>query len=76
MSIFRGCARLSGSERPFSAVSMPTEEEPDGVFERLADRGQVQMPLTKTFGSPWFGMVTDRFGLAWMIIVPAEPAEH
>jgi PhnB protein len=31
----------------------------------------VQMPLGKTFFSPSFGMVTDRFGVTWMVIVPA-----
>ncbi len=30
------------------------------------------MPLAQTFFSPRFGMVTDRFGVAWMIIVPRE----
>jgi PhnB protein len=28
------------------------------------------MPLTKTFWSPCYGMVTDRFGLGWMVTVP------
>lgn len=32
------------------------------------------MPLSKTFFSPCFGMVTDRFGMTWMIIVSPEPA--
>ena len=39
------------------------------VFASLAEGGQVQMPLTKTFFSPSFGMVADRFGVSWMIIV-------
>ncbi|WP_292932250.1 VOC family protein [Noviherbaspirillum sp.] len=39
------------------------------LFAALADGGQVQMPLTKTFYSPCFGMVADRFGVGWMIIV-------
>jgi PhnB protein len=29
------------------------------------------MPLGKTFFSPRFGIVADRFGVAWMVIVPA-----
>jgi hypothetical protein len=37
----------------------------------LADGGKVQMPLGKTFFSPRFGIVADRFGVAWMVIVPA-----
>jgi PhnB protein len=34
----------------------------------LADEGQVQMPLAKTFFSPRFGMVAGRFGVSWMVI--------
>jgi PhnB protein len=39
------------------------------AFDALADGGQVQMPLGKTFFSSSFGMVTDRFGVGWMIYV-------
>jgi PhnB protein len=39
------------------------------LFSVLSERGQVLMPLAKTFWSPLFGMVTDRFGVAWMISV-------
>jgi PhnB protein len=39
------------------------------VFAALSDGGQVQMPLTKTFFSPSFGMVADRFGVSWMVYV-------
>jgi PhnB protein len=41
----------------------------DRLFNALADGGQVQMPLGKTFFSPRFGMVADRFGVLWMIYV-------
>jgi PhnB protein len=54
------------------SVSVPTEAEADRRFEALAKGGQVQMPLAKTFFSPRFGMVSDRFGVMWMIIVVAE----
>ena len=37
------------------------------AFDRLADGGQVQMPLGKTFWSPLFGMLTDKFGIGWMV---------
>ncbi len=40
------------------------------LFGALSEGGQVQMPLGKTFFSPAFGMVADRFGVAWMVIVP------
>src|SRR5262245_29248972 len=54
------------------SLSVPNEAEADRRFAALAKGGQVQMPLTKTFFSRRFGMVADRFGVAWMIIVPAE----
>jgi PhnB protein len=46
-----------------------TEAEADRLFAALADGGQVKVPLAKTFFSPRFGMVTDRFGVLWMILV-------
>ncbi len=44
--------------------------EAERMFTALADGGQVQMPLSQTFFSPRFGMVADRFGVTWMVIVP------
>ena len=40
------------------------------LFHALADGGQVQMPLGKTFFSQAFGMVADRFGVPWMVVGP------
>ena len=51
------------------SLTVPTEAEADRLFAALADGGQVQMPLTKTFFSPRFGMTADRFGVSWMIYV-------
>jgi PhnB protein len=53
------------------SVTAPNAAEAERMFTALADGGQVQMPLAKTFFSPRFGMVADRFGVSWMIIVPA-----
>jgi len=53
------------------SITVANEAEADRVFSALADGGQVQMPLGKTFFSPRFGMVADRFGVSWMVIVPA-----
>lgn len=53
------------------SLAAATEAEADRLFAALSDGGQVQMPLTKTFFAPRFGMVTDRFGVTWMVIVPA-----
>jgi PhnB protein len=49
------------------ALTAPSEAEAERLFASLADGGQVQMPLTKTFFSPRFGMVVDRFGVSWKI---------
>jgi PhnB protein len=43
--------------------------EAERVFTALSDGGQVQVPLAKTFFSPAFGMVADRFGVSWMVVV-------
>jgi len=51
------------------SLTATNEAEADRVFAALAQGGQVQMPLTKTFWSPRFGMVADRFGVSWMVIV-------
>ena len=51
------------------SISVATEAEADRFFTALSDGGQIQMPLAKTFWSPRFGMLTDRFGISWMINV-------
>jgi PhnB protein len=51
------------------SITLPDEARAEKLFKALADGGQVQMPLTKTFWSPRFGMVADRFGVGWMINV-------
>jgi PhnB protein len=53
------------------SLTVPDEATADRLFAALADGGQVQMPLGKTFFSPRFGMVADRFGVGWMVIVAA-----
>ena len=51
------------------SLTVRTEADAERLFDALADGGQVQMPLAKTFFSPRFGMVADRFGVGWMIYV-------
>jgi PhnB protein len=53
------------------SLTVKTEAEADRLFAALSAGGQVQMPLAKTFYSPRFGMVADRFGVSWMIVVMA-----
>lgn len=54
------------------SLAVATEGEANRAFNALADGGQVQMPLTKTFWSPCFGMLADRFGIGWMVSVAAQ----
>lgn len=54
------------------AFTVPTEAECDRVFNGLAAEGTVQMPLGPTFFAKRFGAVADKFGVGWMILVPAE----
>lgn len=51
------------------ALTVSSDSEAERLFSALDDGGQVQMPLTRTFFSSRFGMVADRFGVSWMIIV-------
>jgi uncharacterized protein YbaA (DUF1428 family)/uncharacterized glyoxalase superfamily protein PhnB len=83
--IMHACLRICGAEIMMSdgmktgpldfqcmslSLSVANEAEADRVFGALAADGTVQMPMGKTFFSPRFGAVTDKFGVAWMIIVP------
>lgn len=51
------------------SLGAPDEAAAKSYFNALAAGGQINMPLTKTFFSPCFGMVADRFGVSWMVIV-------
>ena len=50
-------------------ISAGTEAEAEKIFAALGEGGNVAMPLTKTFFSPRFGMLADRFGVNWMVLV-------
>jgi PhnB protein len=57
---FQGCSL---------SLTVRDEAEASKVFAALADGGQVHMPLAKTFFSPSFGMLADKFGVGWMVYV-------
>jgi len=50
------------------SIQVSSEAEADRAFNGLSKGGQVKMPLAKTFFSPRFGMVSDRFGVSWMVV--------
>jgi len=67
-----GSSRGKPSFQGFSlSISVPDAAACDPIFDALAEGGQITMPLGKTFWAPRFGMLTDRFGVGWMI-----SAEH
>ncbi len=67
-----GHARNHPEFRGFGlSLTVSTEAEAQRTFAALSAGGRVQMPLGKTFFSPQFGMVTDRFGVLWMVYVAA-----
>jgi len=65
------CAGQPGFQGFSLSITVSDAAAADRVFSALANGGQVRMPLGKTFFSPCFGMVADRFGVGWMIIALA-----
>jgi PhnB protein len=69
-----GCDDKSKFEGFRLALAVPTEVDARRAFDALAAGGSVEMPLGPTFWSPCYGMVTDRFGVGWMVMVPGANA--
>lgn len=49
------------------SITVPNQSTAKKIYNALADGGQPLMPLDKTFWSPCFGMLNDRFGICWMV---------
>jgi PhnB protein len=54
------------------SLALETEEEVKQAYQALADGGESSMPPMKTFWSPCFGMLKDKFGISWMVTVHDE----
>ncbi|QDV23416.1 YciI family protein [Aureliella helgolandensis] len=67
-----GCGDATSHEGFRLALSVENESVCDRLFAALAEGGKIDMPLGKTFWSPRYGMVTDNFGIGWMVMVPGE----
>jgi PhnB protein len=85
--IMHSCLQINGSavmasdceckgKPAFQGISLSFKARDEAAaskaFNALADGGQVQVPLSKTFFSQAFGVVADRFGVPWMVVVPQE----
>ena len=65
-----GYAKGNPEFKGFSlSLATKDEAEAEKVFAALGAGGQVHQPLIKTFFSPKFGMVQDKFGVGWMVLV-------
>lgn len=53
-------------------ISTKNEAESRRIFDALAEEGVVTMPLEATFWSPLFGMLVDKFGVAWLVDMERE----
>ena len=61
-----GQATVAGNNFSVS-ISAPTQAKADKLFNGLSSGGKVTMPMNKTFWGAYFGMLTDKFGIHWMI---------
>lgn len=55
------------------SVNAGSEEEANKIFNGLAEGGQVKMAMEKTFWGAYFGMLTDKFGINWMVNYDFKP---
>jgi PhnB protein len=65
-----GCDGKTRFEGFRLAISVHSEVDARRMFDALANGGKVDLPLCATFWSPCYGMVTDRFSVGWMVMVP------
>ncbi len=63
-----GCQAKTGIAGISLTLTVSDDAEATRVFTALSEGGKVSMPLAKTFFASKFGMLTDRFGVSWMVI--------
>ena len=67
-----GQATVMGNNFSVS-ISAPSEAKADKLFNGLSSGGKVTMPMNKTFWGSYFGMLTDKYGIQWMISYDKNP---
>lgn len=70
-----GCGPGKGFAGVSLHVTLAEADDVNRTFAALAEGGTIQMPIGETFWSPRFGMVTDKFGVSWMISLPTCAAK-
>ena len=63
-----------GSKGFSVSLGVETQQEAERVFKALSEKGNVRMPLQQTFWAQAFGMLTDQFGVSWMVNFEGRPA--
>lgn len=75
-TVVMGSDGFCSGKPSFSGVSLSieadTEADAKKFFAGLSEGGKVTQPLIKTFFSPAFGMLVDRFGVSWMVVVKTQ----
>ena len=67
--------RYDGGMKGFSVtLGVDKPKEAERIFDALADKGKVTMPIQETFWAQRFGMLVDQFGTPWMINCEKKPA--
>lgn len=65
-----GCGPVFIAGNNFSiSINTDTKDEAKRIFGGLSDHGKITMPLEETFWAAYFGMLTDKFGINWMVNV-------
>ena len=59
--------KVTSSNQITLNIGFDSAAEQARVFEALSKDGEIKMPLEKTFWGAMFGMVTDQFGISWML---------
>ncbi|MBZ0098329.1 MAG: VOC family protein [Taibaiella sp.] len=70
-----GQATVIGNNFSIS-INAESKEEADRLYKELSDGGKQTMPMNTTFWGSYFGMLTDRFSVQWMISYDARSANN
>ncbi|WP_460451228.1 VOC family protein [Alsobacter sp. SYSU BS001988] len=65
------CSGASSFQGFSLSLVVGSEDEAERAFAALSEGGAVRMPMAKTFFAPRFGMLTDKFGVGWMVLAQA-----
>lgn len=71
-TILMGCDSIAAYEQPtgnnfYLYIMTGSQEEANRLFNELSAQGKIKMAMNQTFWSTYFGMLTDKFGINWMI---------